>query len=66
MMARPENNLPATPHDGARRCLLAIEMGKQSWVIAATARHSGLISVRLLLVARNDCPSSRRCAAISA
>jgi transposase len=37
MMARPENNLPAVAHDGAARCLLAIEMSKQSWVIAAIA-----------------------------
>jgi hypothetical protein len=35
MMARPENNLPTVAHDGAARCLLAIEMSKQSWVIAA-------------------------------
>jgi hypothetical protein len=35
MMAGPQNNLPAAAHDGAARGLLAIEIGKQSWVIAA-------------------------------
>ena len=33
-MARSENNLPAAAHDGSARCLLAIELSKQSWVIA--------------------------------
>jgi transposase len=44
MMARPENNLPAATHDGAARCLLAIEMSKQSWVIAAHTPLSDKIS----------------------
>jgi transposase len=44
MMARPENNLPAVAHDGAARCLLAIEMSKQSWVIAAITPLSDKIS----------------------
>lgn len=43
-MARPENNLPAATHDGAARCLLAIEMSKQSWVIAANTPLSDKIS----------------------
>jgi transposase len=44
MMARRENNLPAVAHDGAARCLLAIEMSKQSWVIAAITPLSDKIS----------------------
>jgi transposase len=44
MMARPENNLPAAAHDGAARCLLAIEISKQSWVIAASTPLSDKIS----------------------
>jgi transposase len=44
MMARPENNLPAAAHDGAARCLLAIEMSKESWVIAVSTPLSEKIS----------------------
>jgi len=43
-MARPENNLPAAAHNGAAQCLLAIEMSKQSWVIAAITPLSDKIS----------------------
>ena len=35
MEARVVNNLsPAAAHDGAVRCLLAIELSKKSWVVA--------------------------------
>lgn len=44
MTARPENNLPAATHDGAARCLLAIEMSKQSWVLAVSTPVSDKIS----------------------
>lgn len=44
MMARPENNLPATADDGSVRCLLAIELSKQSWVIAVHTPLSDKIS----------------------
>jgi transposase len=44
MMARPENTLPAAKHDGLARCLLAIELSKQSWVIAASTPLSDKIS----------------------
>jgi transposase len=48
MMARPENNLPAVAYDGTARCLLAIEMSKQSWVIAAITPLSDKISRHML------------------
>ena len=44
MMAGPQNNLPADAHDGAARGLLAIEIGKQSWVIAAMTPLSDKLS----------------------
>jgi transposase len=44
MMARPDNNLPAAPHDEAARCLLAIELSQQSWVIAVNTPLSDKIS----------------------
>ncbi|HEY2532186.1 MAG TPA: IS110 family transposase [Xanthobacteraceae bacterium] len=47
-MARPENNLPAVAYDGTARCLLAIEMSKQSWVIAAITPLSDKISRHML------------------
>jgi transposase len=34
MDARTVNNLPpAATHDGAGRCLIAIELSKKSWII---------------------------------
>lgn len=39
MEARVVNNLsPAAAHDGAVRCLLAIELSKKSWVVAVKRR----------------------------
>jgi transposase len=45
MEARTVNNLPpAAPHDDAVRCLLAIELSKKSWIIAANTPLSEKIS----------------------
>ena len=48
MMARPENNLPAAANDGSARCLLAIELSKQSWVIAVNTPLSDKTSQHTL------------------
>ena len=45
MDARTVNNLPpAATHDGATRCLIAIELSKRSWVVAANTPLSEKIS----------------------
>jgi transposase len=45
MEARTVNNLPpAAPQDDAVRCLLAIELSKESWVIAVNTPLSHKIS----------------------
>lgn len=45
MEARTVNNLPpAAPHDGAVRCLLAIELSKKSWIVAVNTPLSDKIS----------------------
>jgi transposase len=49
MEARVVNNLPpAAAHDGAVRCLLAIELSKKSWVAAVNAPLSDKISLHKL------------------
>jgi transposase len=48
MMARPEDNLPAAANDGSARCLLAIELSKQSWVIAVNTPLSDKTSQHTL------------------
>lgn len=48
MMARSENDLPAAAHDGSARCLLAIELSKQSWVIAVNTPLSDKTSQHTL------------------
>src|SRR5215471_11262346 len=46
MEARVVNNLsPAAAHDGAVRCLLAIELSKKSWVVAVNRPLSDKISL---------------------
>jgi transposase len=46
MEARVVNNLPsAAAHDGAVRCLLAIELSKKSWVVAVNTPLSDKISI---------------------
>src|ERR1700757_3488322 len=46
MEARVVNNLsPAAAHDGAVRCLLAIELSKKSWVVAVNTPLSDKISL---------------------
>jgi transposase len=46
MEARVVNNLsPAAAHDGAARCLLAIELSKKSWVVAVNTPLSDKISL---------------------
>ena len=46
MEARTVNNLPpAAAHDGAVRCLLAIELSKKSWVVAVHTPLSDKISL---------------------
>jgi transposase len=45
MDARTMNNLPSSAtHDGAARCLIAIELSKRSWVVAANTFLSEKIS----------------------
>ena len=45
MEARTVNNLPpATPHDDAVRCVLAIELSKKSWIVAVNTPLSDKIS----------------------
>jgi transposase len=45
MDARTVNNLPpAATHDGAVRCLMAIELSKKSWIIAVNTPLSDKIS----------------------
>jgi transposase len=45
MEARTVNNLPpAAPHDDAVRCLLAIELSKESWIVAVNTPLSDKIS----------------------
>jgi transposase len=45
MDARSVNNLPpAASHEGAARCLMAIELSKRSWVVAANTPLSQKIS----------------------
>jgi hypothetical protein len=40
MDARTVNNLPpAATHDGAARCLMAIELSKKSWIIGVNMRQ---------------------------
>ena len=46
MEARTVNNLPsAAAHDGAVRCLVAIELSKKSWVVAVNTPLSDKISL---------------------
>jgi len=46
MEARVVNNLaPPATHDGAVRCLLAIELSKKSWVAAVNTPLSDKISL---------------------
>src|SRR5246127_3013083 len=46
MEARVSNNLaPAAAHDGAVRCLFAIELSKKSWVVAVNTPLSDKISI---------------------
>jgi transposase len=45
MEARTVTNPPAAAHDGAVRCLLAIELSKKSWVIAVNTPLSDKISL---------------------
>src|SRR5215467_11911355 len=45
MDARTVNNLPpAATHDGAVRCLMAIELSKKSWIVAVNTPPSAKIS----------------------
>jgi transposase len=45
MEARTVNHLPpAGAHDGAVRCLLAIELSKKSWIVAVNTPLSDKIS----------------------
>jgi transposase len=34
MDARTVDSLPAPTHDGAVRCLMAIELSKKNWIVA--------------------------------
>jgi transposase len=44
MDARTVNNLPpAATHDGAARCLMAIELSKKSWIIGVNTPLSDKI-----------------------
>src|SRR5262249_43967468 len=46
MEARTVNNLPpAASHDGAVRCLLAMELSKKSWIVAVNTPLSDKISL---------------------
>ena len=45
MEARTVNLPPAALHDGAVRCLLAIELSKKSWVVAINTPLSDKISL---------------------
>ena len=48
MTVRTVNNLPAAAHGETVRCLFAIELSKQSWVIGFTTPLSAKISRRIL------------------
>jgi transposase len=48
MTVRTVNNLPAATHGEAVRCLFAIELSKQSWVVAFNTPLSEKISRRTL------------------
>src|ERR1700681_2327479 len=48
MTARTVSNLPAAMHVETVRCLFAIELSKQSWVIGFTTPLSAKISRRIL------------------
>src|ERR1700692_250816 len=48
MTARTVSNLPAAMHVETARCLFAIELSKQSWVIGFTTPLSAKISRRIL------------------
>src|SRR5215831_4456806 len=48
MTVRKVNNLPAAAHGETVRCLFAIELSKQSWVIGFTTPLSAKISRRIL------------------
>ena len=48
MTVRIVNNLPAAAHGETVRCLFAIELSKQSWVIGFTTPLSAKISRRIL------------------
>src|ERR1700692_1572327 len=48
MTARTVSNLPAAAHGETVRCLFAIELSKQSWVIGFTTPLSAKISRRIL------------------
>jgi transposase len=62
MEARVVNNLaPAAAHDGAVRCLLAIELSKKSWVVAVNTPLSDKISLyklKNLAIGKSCCNSS--------
>jgi transposase len=46
MESRTVNNLPpAAPHDGAVRCILAMELSKKSWIVAVNTPLSDKISL---------------------
>jgi hypothetical protein len=48
MTVRTVNTLPAATHDERVRCLFAIELSKQSWVIGFNTPLSAKISRRIL------------------
>ena len=48
MTVRIANNLPAATHDETVRCLFAIELSKQSWIVGFTTPLSEKISRRTL------------------
>src|ERR1700741_2378986 len=48
MTARTVSNLPAAMHVETARCLFAIELSKQSWVIGFITPFSAKISRRIL------------------
>jgi transposase len=48
MTVRSVNNLPAATHGETVRCLFAIELSKQSWVVAFNTPLSEKISRRTL------------------
>ena len=65
MEARVVNNLsPAAAHDGAVRCLLAIELSKKSWVAAVNTPLSDKISLLERAAATHRADPETNCARI--